>query len=145
MLDDQTDEEEVGVRAWLGGVVPEQRALVARIDAIIEEELPDVHRAIKWRKPSQPLGIPFYGLSGQGWVAAMWSFKDRVGVGFFAGSMLEPQPPVDKMAGPWNRGPVKARRLDLRDVSELDEAQLRSWLAQVREHPGWGRVDKGVR
>lgn len=137
----EPDDEAAGVRAWLAGVDPGQRALVKRIDAIIAEEIPGVRRTIKWRKPSQPLGIPFYGLPSQGWIAAMWSFKGKVGVGFFAGTLLDPEPPVDKMAGPWNRGSVKARRLDISDQSELDEALLRSWLIQARKLPGWGHVE----
>ena len=75
-----------GVRAWIEGVKPEHRAIVERMDAIIEEVIPKVHRGIKWRKASQPLGIPFYGTQEQGWIVAMWSFKDRVGIGFIAGT-----------------------------------------------------------
>ena len=128
-----------GVRAWIAGVKPEHRSLVKRIDALISEMIPSVRRAIKWRKPSQTLGVPFYGLPGHGWIVAMWSFKDRVGVGFIAGTRLHPEPPVTSMAGPWNRGTsAKARRIDIHDESEFDEAQLRSWLEQSRELPGWG-------
>jgi hypothetical protein len=130
-----------GVRAWIVGVKLEHRSLVNRIDALIGEVIPDIRRAIKWRKPSQPLGVPFYGLPGQGWIAAMWSFKDRVGLGFIAGTLLDPEPPVTSMAGPWNRGAsMKARRIDIHDESEFDEAQIRSWLEQVRDLPGWGDV-----
>ena len=137
---DSTHEDgAMGVRAWIAGVKPEHRSLVKRIDALISEMIPGVRRAIKWRKPSQPLGVPFYGLPGHGWIVAMWSFKDRVGVGFIAGTRLHPEPPVTSMAGPWNRGTsAKARRIDIHDESEFDEAQLRSWLEQSRDLPGWG-------
>jgi hypothetical protein len=129
-----------GVQAWIEGVKPEHRSLVRRIDALVDEMIPGVRRTIKWRKPSQPLGVPFYGVPDQGWIMAMWSFEDRVGVGFIAGTLLDPEPPVTSMAGPWNRGStVKARRIDIHDESELDEAQLRSWLAQARDLPGWGK------
>ena len=132
-----------GVRAWINGVKPEHRLLAQRLDALIAKTIPGVRRAIKWRKPSQPLGVPFYGLPDQGWIVAMWSFKDRVGVGFFAGTLLHPEPPVTSMAGPWNRGTkVKARRIDIYDGSDYDEAQLRSWLEQARELPGWGNASE---
>lgn len=131
---------EVGVHAWIEGVKPEHRWLVKRIDALIGEMIPGVRRAIKWRKPSQPLGVPLYGLPDQGWIVALWSFKDRVGVGFMAGTLLDPEPPVTSMAGPWNRGTtVKGRRVDIHDASEFDEPQLRSWLEQARDLPGWAR------
>lgn len=133
-----------GVQAWIAGVKPEHRPLVERIDAIIAETLPGVVRAIKWRKPSQPLGVPFYGLPDQGWIAAIWSFKDRVGVGFFAGTLLHPEPPVTAMAGPWNRGTVKGRRIDIHNEAELDEALLRSWIVQACNLPGWGKSGENL-
>ena len=138
-MSNETDSVQ-GVQAWIDGVKPEHSALARRIDALISEIIPDVRCAIKWRKPSQPLGIPFYGLPGHGWIVAMWSFKDRLGVGFFAGTLLHPEPPVISMAGPWNRGSsVKARRVDIHDDSEFDEVQLRSWLEQAVKLPGWGK------
>ena len=36
------------------------KAVANRIDALIEREVPDVRRAIKWN-------MPFYGIEGQGW------------------------------------------------------------------------------
>jgi hypothetical protein len=64
---------------------------------------------------AQPLGVPFYGLPDQGWIVAMWSFKNSLGVGFIAGTLLDPEPPVAKMAGPWNRGSTAktSRRTDI--------------------------------
>ncbi|HWP37458.1 MAG TPA: hypothetical protein VNL18_07900 [Gemmatimonadales bacterium] len=61
-----------------------------------------------------------------------------------AGTLLDPEPPVAKMAGPWNRGSTKARRIDIHDESEFDESQLRSWLEQARELPGWGKTSEGL-
>lgn len=130
-----------GVRAWIAGVKPEHRRIVERMDVLIEEVIPDVHRGIKWRKPSQPLGIPFYGTETQGWIVAMWSFKDRIGIGFIAGSELDPEPPVTKMAGPWNRAATKGRRIDIHNESEFDEPLIRSWLEQARDLLGWSKVD----
>lgn len=130
-----------GVRAWIAGVKPEHRAIVERMDALIEEIIPGVHRVIKWRKPSQPLGIPFYGTEDQGWIVAMWSFKDRIGIGFIAGTGLDPEPPVTKMAGPWNRSATKGRRIDVHDESEFDELLIRAWLEQARDLPGWNKLD----
>lgn len=130
---------DAGVRAWIDGVKPAHRGMVARIDALIGAVIPKVRRAIKWRKPTQPLGVPVYGLPGKGWMVLMWSFKNHVSVGFVAGTLLEPPPPVDKMASPWSRTlPFRGRRADYPDASAFDEAQLRSWLEQARDLPGWG-------
>lgn len=117
------------VKEWLAAVKPEHRKLVRRIDALIGKTIPGIQRHVKWRKPSQPLGVPFYGRPGQGWIVAMWSFKEYVGVGFFAGPKLEPVPASVA---------AQVRRVDIHDESEYDEAQMRSWLEQARDLPGWG-------
>lgn len=130
--------DEAGVDAWIERVKPEHQSIVKRVDKIIRATIPNVQCTIKWRKPSQPLGVPFYGLEGRGWIVALWSFKEKFGIGFIAGTLLDPEPPVTSMAGPWNRGSdVKGRRIDIQDEAELDEDLLRLWLEQARELPGW--------
>lgn len=121
-----------GVKAWLADVKPEHRAIVKRIDALVGSTIPGIQRHVKWRKPSQPLGVPFYGKPGQGWLVALWSFKDNVTVGFYAVG-LEPTPPL---------GIVHGKGIRIHDASEFGEAQLRSWLEQSRELPGWGSGSK---
>ena len=134
---------EKDVKAWLEGVKTEHRSVVNRVDAIIREVIPEIRCNTKWHKPSQPLGVPFYGLSDKGYMIAMWSFKESVGVGFFAGTLLDPEPPVTKMAGPWNKGTeFKARRIDIYNDLEFDEKQFRSWLKQALKLPGWSKLDK---
>lgn len=130
------------VQAWIDGVKPEHSLIVIRVDALINEIYPDIVCTTKWHKPSQPLGVPFYGLPDKGWMFAIWSFKDSVGVGFIAGTLLDPEPPVAKMAGPWNRATVyKARRIDIHNDSEFDEKLLRSWFEQSKELPGWSKIE----
>lgn len=117
------------VKAWLANVKPEHRALVRRIDALVGKTIPGIQRHVKWRKPSQPLGVPFYGRPGQGWLVALWSFKDYVTVGLYARG-LEPTPPDPQVNG---------RAIKIYDPAQFDEAQLRSWLEQSRELDGWGK------
>lgn len=113
------------VQAWIDGVKPAQQAFVRRIDAIVGEELPGVRRGVKW-------SMPMYGLPGQGWLVHVGSFKDYVAVGFFAGTSLKPQPPTGESG--------HMRRMNYAGDAVLDEAQLRSWLRQARELPGWGKL-----
>jgi len=130
------------VQTWIDGVKPEHSLIVIRVDALIRELFPDIISSTKWHKPSQPLGVPFYGLADKGWMFAMWSFKDSVGEGFIAGTLLNPEPPVTKMAGPWNRSTeYKARRIDIRNDADFDEKQLRSWFIQAKELPGWSKIE----
>ena len=142
MTQKKTKDGKESVQAWINGVKPEHISIVTRVDALIREILPDIVCDTKWHKPSQPLGIPFYGLRDKGWMLAMWSFKDNVGVGFIAGTLLNPEPPVAKMAGPWNRTTeYKARRIDIHNDSEFDKKLLRSWLTQAKELPGWSKIE----
>lgn len=132
---------EESVKAWIGGIKPEHGSMAQRVDSLIKEIIPDIKCTTKWHKPSQPLGVPFYGISAKGWIIAMWSFKNEFSVGFIAGTLLTPQPDVVKMSGPWNRNSeIKARRVDIRDESEFNENQLRSWIEQASQLPGWGNI-----
>lgn len=142
MNQNSSKEGKESVQAWMDGVKPEHSLIVMRVDALIREIHPDIVRNTKWHKPSQPFGIPFYGLTDKGWMFAMWSFKDRVGVGFIAGTLLEPEPPVTKMAGPWNRGTeYKGRRIDIYNDKDFEEELLRSWITQAKDLPGWSKIE----
>ncbi|HVL88270.1 MAG TPA: DUF1801 domain-containing protein [Candidatus Thermoplasmatota archaeon] len=111
---------------------PEHRALVKRIDRVLRSEIPDVVATIKFRKPSQPEGVPFYGRPGYGWIAAMWSFKARVTVGFFGGVELDPPPPRSQGA--------RTRLVDYSEAAQVDEKQLRAWVRQAARVQGWAKV-----
>jgi hypothetical protein len=142
MIQKKTIEGNKSVQDWIDEVKSEHSSIVIRVDLLIREILPEILCTTKWHKPSQPLGIPFYGLPDKGWMFAMWSFKDSVGVGFIAGTLLDPEPPVAKMAGPWNRAiAYKARRIDIYNESDFDEKLLRSWLTQAKNLPGWSKIE----
>jgi hypothetical protein len=110
--------------AWLDGVKPELQPLARRLDQLILEAMPDVVCAVKWN-------VPFYGLPGQGWIAALNSFKAHVKLLFFAGSALKPMPPVGK----------GHNAIDFHSNEELgvNKKQVKAWLRQAKKLPGWGR------
>jgi hypothetical protein len=122
-----------GVETWLKNVAPDQRALTRRIDALILGTIPGVVCGIKFRKPSNPLGAPFYGLLDQGWIAHMNALKGRVRLTLYGGDALKPAPPI--------AAPQGARAIDIAAEDELDEKQMKAWLQQARKAPGWGRVE----
>jgi len=113
-------------------VPAEQQRLVRHLDRLILQAVPDAVCAVKFRKPSNPLGVPFYGLQGGGWIASVNSLKGRVRLIFFAGLDLKPMPPL--------AAPPKARGIDYASDDEVDEKQFKSWLQQAKKLPGWGRV-----
>ena len=130
------------VKTWIDGIKPEHGVMAQKVDSMIKELIPNIQFTTKWHKPSQPLGVPFYGLVDKGWMMAMWSFKNEFSVGFIAGTLLDPEPPITKMSGPWNRNSdYKARRIDIKNESEFDENLIRSWIEQAKKLPGWSKIE----
>ena len=115
-------EGHVAIAAWLGRVKPELQPLARRIDQLIMVAMPDTVCAVKW-------GVPFYGLPGRGWVAAISSFKAHVKLLFFAGNKLRPALPTGK----------GNNAIDFHSDEELrrNEKQVKSWLQQAKEITGW--------
>ncbi|MGV9014118.1 MAG: DUF1801 domain-containing protein [Flavobacteriales bacterium] len=112
------------VEAWLVGVKPELQPLARHIDALILQGMPDAVCAIKWN-------VPFYGLKGQGWIASMNSFKAHVKLLFFDGSKLHPALPTGK----------GNNAIDYRSLEEVDEKQVKAWMKEAKQLPGWLKVE----
>jgi len=110
------------VEAWLGRVKSEVQPIVLRLDQLILEAMPDALCAVKWN-------VPFYGLPGQGWIAAINSFKAHAKLLFFAGSALKPMLPAGK----------GHNAIDFHSEEELllGEKQVKAWLQQAKKLPGW--------
>src|SRR5436189_5542574 len=109
-----------GVKAWLDGVDPAQRRLARKLDRLILDAVPKAVSGIKYRKPSQPLGVSFYGLQGNGWIVHMNSLKGRVRLTFFARSALKPAPPLPS--------PCASRAIDIPADEEPNEKPIKTCL-----------------
>mgnify|MGYP001576251389 FL=1 len=111
------------VQAYIAAMPGWKSELGKRLDALIERNVPNVRKAVKWNSP-------FYGIEGQGWFLGFHVFTRYVKVSFFRGTSLKPVPP----------GPSKVkdnRYLDIHEGDELDEAQMASWVKQAAALPGW--------
>ena len=97
-------------------------ALGRRIDAIIEEAVPEVYKAVKWNSP-------FYGIEGEGWFLGLHCLTKYVKVAFFKGASLKPMPPVESKQ-------KDVRYLHIHDGEQVDERQLAGWIKQASELPG---------
>ena len=62
----------------------------------------------------------------------MGAFKAHIGVNFFNGVALKPQP-----SGGEGKG---MRSVRIESLEDLDEKQLRDWIKQAAKNPGWGKV-----
>lgn len=66
MIEQKNKTGEESVKAWSEGIKPEHSTMARRFDNLIRELIPDIRCATKWHKPSQPLGVPFYGILEKG-------------------------------------------------------------------------------
>ena len=102
--------------------MPEWKSEVGRrIDALVEQVVPGVHKAVKWNSP-------LYGVEGEGWFLGIHCFNKYVKVSFFKGASLNPLPPGESKQ-------AEVRYLDIYEEG-FDEAQFTAWIEQAAALPG---------
>lgn len=112
-----------GSRADFGAVAesyfarqqPDKRVLLETLHALVLKAVPDATAAIKW-------GVPVYEKDGKA-VCALASFKEHVGMNFFAPptAFVDPQ---RKLEG----GGKASRMLKVRSAADIDSASIQRWL-----------------
>lgn len=100
-------------------------ALLARIRKLIKESDPDVVEEVKWRKPSNPLGVPTW--SHAGIICTGETYKDKVKLTFAKGASLED--PSGLFNSSLDGGTRRA--IDLREGDALDEAALKALIGEA--------------
>ena len=115
-------EGDAPVQAYIAAMPGWKSDLGRRLDALLEQAVPDVHKAVKWNSP-------FYGIEGEGWFLGLHCFTKYVKVAFFRGAMLDPVPPGKSKQ-------KDVRYLDIREEDKLDEAQFIDWVRQASRLPG---------
>lgn len=108
--------------ASLGGW---QAALLARIRKLIKESDPDIVEEVKWRKPSNPLGVPTWSRAGI--ICTGETYKDKVKLTFARGASLED--PSGLFNSSLDGGARRA--IDLREGDALDEAGLKALIREA--------------
>jgi hypothetical protein len=94
---------------------PEQRVLLEKLRTLVIKVVPDADVSIKW-------GVPFYRRNGKD-VCALASFKEYVGINFFASPSALPDP-QKKLEG----GGKSSRMLKVHNAKEIDSASITRWL-----------------
>lgn len=94
---------------------PDKRALLEKLHALVMKAVPAATVAIKW-------GVPVYEKDGKA-VCALASFKEHVGLNFFAPvtAFVDPQ---GKLEG----GGKMSRMLKVRSSGDIDSASIQRWL-----------------
>lgn len=102
--------------------------VLARVRALILEAEPDVVESVKWRKPSNPGGVPVSELDGI--LCTGETYKDKVKVTFARGAAL------DDPAGVFNASldAGTRRAIDLREGDALDEAAFKALVSAAAAH-----------
>ena len=98
--------------------------LVDRIRSLVVEAEPDVVEEAKWRKASNPDGVPTF--SADGLVCTVETYKDKVKVTFARGASL------DDPDGLFNASLDAGTRRAI-DVSDGDDLDGDAFVALVRE------------
>ncbi len=100
---------------WRGGTL-------ARVRKLIKEACPDVVEEVKWRKPSNPLGVPVWEHAGI--LCTGETYKDKVKLTFARGAALKDP------SGLFNaslEGNVR-RAIDIHEGNKIDEKALKALI-----------------
>ena len=100
---------------------------LTRARELIKQAVPDVVEEIKWRKASNPLGVPVWSSSGI--ICTGESYKDKVKLTFDKGASL------DDPAGIFNASldAGKRRAIDLREGDDLDADGFKDLVRSAAE------------
>jgi hypothetical protein len=107
------DERIAALSDWRGD-------LLARLRALIKQADPEMVEEVKWRKPSNPLGVPVW--SHAGIICTGETYKDKVKLTFAKGASLEDP------SGLFNAsldGNVR-RAIDFHEGDKIDAKALKS-------------------
>ena len=112
------------IDAKIAGLGDWRGETLARVRAAIRQADPDVVEDVKWRKPSNPAGVPVWEHGGI--VCTGETYKDKVKLTFAQGASLED--PAGLFNSSLDGGTRRA--IDIRQGEAIDEAAL---AALIRE------------
>lgn len=101
---------------------------LSRLRTLIRETVPDVEETVKWRKPSNPAGVPVWEKDGV--LCTGETYKDKVKLTFASGAALKDP------AGLFNAsldGAVR-RAIDLREGDRIDEKAFKALICAAAAH-----------
>lgn len=109
------------VQAYLAAMPGWKSDVGRRLDVLVQEVVPGVHKAVKWNQP-------LYGRDA-GFFLSYRCYTKYVQVQFLKGTSLDPMPPKESKH-------EEVRYLDIHEDDSLDVGQLASWIRQAAELPG---------
>ena len=115
---EQIDEKLRTLGDWRG-------ALLARLRRLIHEADPEVVEAVKWRKPSNPLGVPVWEHGGI--ICTGETYKDKVKLTFAYGASLDDP---KKLFNSSLEGGTR-RAIDFREDDAVDETAFKALIREA--------------
>jgi hypothetical protein len=114
----QIDEKLRSLRDWRG-------AMLARLRRLIREADPEVVETVKWRNPSNPLGVPVWEHGGI--ICTGETYKDKVKLTFAKGASL------DDPSGLFNASldAGTRRAIDFREGDDVDENAFKALIREA--------------
>ena len=115
----QIDAKIAALNDWRGQMLSRLRALILEADRDIIEEL-------KWRKPSNPSGVPVW--SDHGMICTGETYKDKVKLTFARGASLDD--PSHLFNASLDGGTRRA--IDFRERDAIDEAAFKALIRAAK-------------
>ena len=114
----QIDEKIRALGDWRG-------AMLARLRRLIREADPDVVETVKWRKPSNPAGVPVWEHGGI--VCTGETYRDKVKLTFARGAALDD--PARLFNASLDGGTRRA--IDFREGDEVDDEAFKALIREA--------------
>ena len=115
---DDVDAKIASLADWRG-------AVLARVRRLIREADPDVVEEVKWRKPSNPGGVPTW--SHAGILCTGETYRDKVKLTFMLGASLED--PAGLFNASLDAGTRRA--IDIREGEEVDAPAFKALIREA--------------
>ena len=112
---EEIDAKIAALNDWRGAILRRLRALIREADGDVIEEL-------KWRKPSNPSGVPVW--SDHGMICTGETYTDKVKLTFARGASLDD--PSHLFNASLDGGTRRA--IDFREGDEVDEAAFKALI-----------------
>ncbi|MDT3501070.1 DUF1801 domain-containing protein [Stenotrophomonas maltophilia] len=116
-------EGDAPVQAYIAAMPDWKQPIGARLDVLIGQAVPGVHKAVKWNSPMYAVA------ADAGWFLSFHCFARYIKVAFFRGAALQPMPPEPSRS-------ADTRYLHITQAGMLDEAQFLDWVRQAAALPG---------
>jgi len=115
-------ESHADIEAWVRRVMPDLHPIVDYLDRLIQEVIPGLQYAVKWKKA-------YYGLPELGWIVEMVAYDVSVNIVFFGGVEFDPPPPLGTSG--------RSRYVKVKTLDEAQAPELREWVKQAQRVTGW--------